>query len=130
MGVRHKTASIPNNQCKMRYTFHRMRTVALGQILALVRDNGERGLENLRAVILQLEPAFSDPNRVATANHKMLTIEQKNRGFSEYYAEFEVIASDLDCIHSDHRNALRIGSSEKERTVSSIGICWGSFLGF
>jgi len=43
----------------------------------------------------------------------MREIKQKNREFSQHYAEFQVIAADLDWNPSALRNALRIGSSEE-----------------
>jgi hypothetical protein len=43
----------------------------------------------------------------------MQEIKQKNRELSQYYAEFQVIATDLDWNPSAHRNALRMGLSEE-----------------
>jgi hypothetical protein len=43
----------------------------------------------------------------------MKEIKQKNREFSLYYAEFQVIAADLDWNPSALRNALRSGLSEE-----------------
>jgi hypothetical protein len=43
----------------------------------------------------------------------MREIKQKNREFSQYYAEFQVIAADLDRNPSALRNALRMGLSEE-----------------
>jgi hypothetical protein len=43
----------------------------------------------------------------------MREIKQKNREFSQYYAEFQVIAADLDWNPSALRNALRMGLSEE-----------------
>jgi hypothetical protein len=43
----------------------------------------------------------------------MREIKQKNREFSQYYAEFQVIAADLDWNPSALRNALRSGLSEE-----------------
>src|SRR5882757_755298 len=113
MVIRHKPASFPNEQSKMRYAFNRLRGVALGQILPHVREDGTIGLEDLPAFIQLLEAAFGDPDRVATAERRMREIKQKNREFSQYYAEFQVIAADLDWNASALRNALRIGSSEE-----------------
>jgi hypothetical protein len=78
-----------------------------------VRDNGEIGLGDLSAFIQLLEAAFGDPDRVATAESAMKEIKQKNREFSLYYAEFQVIAADLDWNPSALRNALRSGLSEE-----------------
>jgi len=113
MVIRHKPASFPDKQSKMRYAFNRLRGVGLGQILPHVRENGIIGLEDIPALIQLLEAAFGDPNRVATAERKMREIKQKNREFSQYYAEFQVIAADLDWNPSALRNALRIGLSEE-----------------
>jgi len=78
-----------------------------------VREDGTIGLEDLPAFIQLLEAAFGDPDWVATAERKMWEIKQKNREFSQYYAEFQVIAPDLDWNPSALRNALRMGLSEE-----------------
>jgi hypothetical protein len=43
----------------------------------------------------------------------MREITQQNREFSQYYAEFQVIAADLDWNPSALRNALGMGLSEE-----------------
>jgi len=43
----------------------------------------------------------------------MREIIQKNREFSQYYAEFQVIAADFDWNPLALRNALQIGLSEE-----------------
>jgi hypothetical protein len=43
----------------------------------------------------------------------MREIKQKNRKFSQYYTEFQVIAADLDGNPSALRNTLRSGLSEE-----------------
>jgi hypothetical protein len=43
----------------------------------------------------------------------MREIKQKNRAFPQYYAEFQIIAADLDWNPSACQNALRIGFSEE-----------------
>jgi len=113
MVIRHTPSRFPDEQAKMRYAFNRLSGIALKQILPHVRDNGEVGLEDLPAFIQLLEAAFGDPDRVATAERNMKEIKQKNREFSLYYAEFQVIAADLDWNPSALRNALRSGLSEE-----------------
>jgi hypothetical protein len=110
---RHKPASCPDEQSKMRYAFNRLRGIALGQILPHVREDGTIGLEDLPVFLRLLEAAFEDPDRVAIAERKMREIKQKNCEFSQYYAEFQVIAADLDWNPSALRNALRMGLSEE-----------------
>jgi hypothetical protein len=97
----------------MRYAFNCLIGLTLKQILAHVRDNGDIRLETLQAFIQRLEAAFGDPDRVATAERNMKEIKQKNQEFSLYYAEFQVIAADLDWNPSTLRNALRSGLSEE-----------------
>jgi len=99
----------------MRYAFNRLRGVALGQILPHVQEDGMIGLKDLPAFIQLLEAAFGDPDRVATAERKMWEMKQKNREFSQYYAEFQVIAADLDWNPSALLNALRMGLSEERK---------------
>ena len=78
-----------------------------------VREDGEIGLENRPTLIQLLEAAFGDPDRVATAERKMREIKHTNRWFSQYYAEFQVIAGDLDRNPSASQNALQMGLSEE-----------------
>jgi hypothetical protein len=97
----------------MQYAFNRLWGEALGQILPHVRKDGTIGLEDLPALIQLLEAAFGDPDGVATADRKMRQIKQKDSEFSQYYAEFQVIAADFDWNPSALRNALRMGLSEE-----------------
>jgi len=97
----------------MRYAFNRLRGIVLGQILPHVREDRTIELEDPPAFIQLLEAAFGDPDRVATAERKMREIKQKKREFSQYYADFQVIAADLDWNRSALRNALRMGLSEE-----------------
>jgi hypothetical protein len=113
MVIRHTPSRFPDEQAKMRYAFNCLSGLALKQILPHVRDNGDIGLIDLSAFIQLLEAAFGDPHRVATAERAMKEIKQKNREFSLYYAEFQVIAADLDWNPSALRNALRSGLSEE-----------------
>jgi hypothetical protein len=113
MIIQHKPNSFPDEQSKMRYAFNRLSGLALRQILPHVRENGEIDLGDLPAFIQLLEAAFGDPDRVATTERNMREIKQNNREFSQYYAEFQVIAADLDWNPSALRNALRSGVSEE-----------------
>jgi hypothetical protein len=94
--IRHIPSRFPDEQAKMRYAFNRLSGLAMKRILPHVRDDGEIGLQDLAAFIQLLEAAFGDPDRVATAERNMKEIKQQNREFSLYYAEFQVIAADLD----------------------------------
>jgi hypothetical protein len=70
-------------------------------------------LECLPALLQLLEAAGGDPGRIATTKRKLQDIKQKKSEFSQYYAEFQVIAADLDWNPSALRNALRVGLSEE-----------------
>jgi hypothetical protein len=113
MVIRHTPSRFPDEQATMRYAFNHLSGLALKQTLPHIRDNGDIGLEDIAAFIQLLEAAFGDPNRVATAEHNMKEIKQKNPEFSLYYAEFQVIAADLDWNPSALRNALRSGLSNE-----------------
>jgi len=54
------------------------------------------GLEYQPAFTRLLKVACGDPDWVAPTKRKMGAIKPKNRDFSQYYAESEVIATDLD----------------------------------
>jgi len=97
----------------MRYAFNLLRGVALVQILPHVREDREIGLEDLPAFLQLLEAAFGDSDQVGTAERKMQEMKQRNREFSQYYAEIQVIAADLDWNPSALRNALWMGLSEE-----------------
>jgi hypothetical protein len=97
----------------MRYAFNRLRGLAIGQILPHIREDGMIELEDLPSFINPLEAAFGDPDRVATAEWKMWEIKPKNREFSQYYAEFQVITADLDWNAPALGNALRMELSEE-----------------
>ena len=63
--------------------------------------------------IIQLpEAAFGDPDQLPSAERKMREINQMNCEFSQYYAEFQVIAADLDWNLSALRNTLPMGLSK------------------
>jgi hypothetical protein len=113
MIIRHKPNSFPDEQSKVGYGFNRFSGLALQQILPHVQQDGELDLGDLTAFMQLLEAAFGDPDRVATVERNMREIKKKNREFSQYYAEFHVIAADLDCNPSAHQYALRSGLSEQ-----------------
>jgi len=113
MMIRHQPTRFPDEQSKMRYAFNPLSSLALRQILPHIREDGEIDLVNLTALIQLLEAAVRDSDRVATAERNMREIKQKNREFSQYYAEFQVIAADLDLNPSALRNVLRSGLTEE-----------------
>jgi len=96
MVIRYKPGSFLDKHSKMRYAFKRLRVMTLGQIVPHVREDKTIGLEDLPAFMPLFEAAFGAPDQVATAKPKMQGIKHKNRECSQYYAEFQVVAADLD----------------------------------
>ena len=78
-------------------------------MLPHVREEGNIGLEDLPTFFQLLEAAFGDPNREATPERTMMEIYQTNCELSQYYAEFQCVAADLDWNPSALRNALQMG---------------------
>ena len=109
MVIQHKPATFPNEQSKMRYKFNHLRGLALSQIMPYIQESREIGLEDVSAFIQLLEAAFVDPNWVATAGWEMWEIKQQNTEFSQYYAEFQVIATNLDLNPPAMQIALPMG---------------------
>ena len=115
MVIPHKPASFADNQLKMPYAFNRLRGVALDQILPHVCEDRMIGLQDRPAFVPLSEEAFGYHNQVINAERKMREIEEYNRAFSQYYAEFRVITANLDCNRFALQNALRMGLSEEMR---------------
>jgi hypothetical protein len=121
MVTQYKPASCLDQQSKMRYVFNRQRRITLGQILSQVREDNTIGLEDLSPCIQLLQPAFGDLDRVAAAEQKMREIIQRNRKFFQYYAEFQIIATNLDGNPWALRNALRMVLSEEMKDSFTYG---------
>jgi len=77
--------------------------------------NGHIGLEGLPAFTQLLGAAFGDADRVATAEWRKREIKPKNDMLSQYYAEFEDVAADLDRNLLALWNTLRIVLSEARK---------------
>ena len=58
-------------------------------------ENDEVNLANLAALIVILDTAFGNPNRVAEAEFKLSTLQQGVREFILYYAEFQRYTADV-----------------------------------
>ena len=66
-------------------------------------------LENVQALIDILEEAFGNPNRIAEADAKLCSLQQGNREFTSYYAEFQRYASEVKWDETAKLFALRRG---------------------
>ena len=91
--LRLKAALYPDNQSKLRYAVSLLEDRALDQITPHIEDD-RIDLDDLAELIDILETAFGDPDRVATSERKLRSLQQANRDFSTYYAEFTCYAVD------------------------------------
>ena len=66
-------------------------------------------LKDVEALIDILEEAFGNPNRVAEAEAKLCNLQQGNREFTFYYAEFQCYASEVKWDETAKLSALRRG---------------------
>lgn len=106
------TTRFPTPQLRLSYAINRCEGRAMEQLLPYIRDNGTiTGLDDVEDVISVLQTAFGDPDRAATARHKLQTLRQGNKEFSLYYAEFSRLVSDLDWDQRATMDALRHGLS-------------------
>ena len=58
-------------------------------------ENDKVNLANLATLIAILDTAFGNPNRVAEAESKLLTLQQGAREFMLYYAAFQHFTADV-----------------------------------
>lgn len=98
-------------QAKMAYTINRLEGRALAQIQPFVNDEGVITLDNVATVIQTLQIAFGDPDRAATARHKLQSLRQGNKEFSVYFAEFQMLVAELNWDATATMDALRNGLS-------------------
>jgi hypothetical protein len=101
----------PTEQHRMAYTVNRLEGRALAQILPFVNNDGQVTLDNVAAVITTLQTAFGDPDRAATARHKLQSLRQGNKEFSVYFAEFQMLVAELNWDATATMDALRNGLS-------------------
>lgn len=101
--------AFPDVQSQLRYTVSRLEGIALEQVTTFVTDDGIN-FENVNTLITHLNTCFDDPDRVGTATHKLQTLKQGNRQFSEFYAEFQryALMSNWDnaALHATLRRAI------------------------
>ena len=92
--LRLRAATYNNEQAKLHLAINCLTGDAMDQAQAYVTDN-RVNLANLGALITILENAFGNSNRVVEAEMKLCTIEQENRDFAAYYAEFQRYAAEV-----------------------------------
>jgi hypothetical protein len=102
----------PTDQDQLQYAANRLEGAALDQILLYLKDN-HVNLDNLAVLICILENAFDDPDRMGTAERTLRNLQQNNRDFATYYAEFQRYAPDTAWDNAAKRFALREGLSRE-----------------
>ena len=107
-----KVATYPDEQAKLRLAVNCLTGDTMGQVQSYV-ENDKVNLANLAVLIAILDAAFSNPNRVAEAKSKLLTLQQGGREFALYYAEFQRYTADVQWDEVAKLEALRRGLSYK-----------------
>ena len=106
--LRLKAALYPDDQSKLCYAVSLLEDRALDQITPHIEDD-RIDLDDLAELIGILETTFGDPDRVATAERKLRSLQQANRNFSTYYAEFTRYAADTNWNEAGKRSQLEEG---------------------
>ena len=104
--LRLKAPTLPDEQARLRYAISLLKDRALSQVRPYVRA-GRVDLDNLEALIAKLEEAFGDPDRVATAEGKIMNVKQGNKDLSTFFAEFSKYAADLERNDTAKRSVMR-----------------------
>src|SRR6266576_632079 len=110
----------PTPQHILKYAINRLEGAALNQLLPYVQ-NDNVNLADLAALVRILEDAFGDPDRVATAERELEKLQQKNREFSAYYADFQRLIAEVQWNDHGKRYALSRGlSSELKAALVAV----------
>jgi hypothetical protein len=57
--------------------------------------SGEVKLDSVKVLVDMLELAFGDQDKEATAKQELLRLKQRDRKFSQHYAEFQRYVADV-----------------------------------
>lgn len=81
----------PTPQSRMTYVSGRLLGTPYGLVLPYI-TGGRCTLPDYESILHILEQAYGDPNRIRNAREELYRIRQKNRGFSEFLADFQRLA--------------------------------------
>jgi hypothetical protein len=74
----------------MRYAANRLEGVPLAQIQPYVgKVTGYVKITNLKIILQMMLLAFNDQDHQTTAKRELSKLQQRNRDFSHYFAEFQ-----------------------------------------
>jgi predicted transcriptional regulator len=107
-----------DNQHKLHYVYGYLKGNTQNQIQPYVQTN-QVSLEDIEALIRNLEATFSDPDEVGMASGELDHLTQGNCKFSIYYAEFQCLMAILDYDSKAKKATLKRGLS-KELQASLI----------
>jgi hypothetical protein len=92
---------------------------AFAQVKAYVTNEGIN-LANVLALIMVLEMAFGDPDRVMIAEQKLEMLQQTNYDISTYYIEFQCYAADVQWTDPAKRTALIRGQNNEIKDALAL----------
>jgi hypothetical protein len=133
--IARKPRTLDTEQKKLRYAAGRLEKVALAQIMPYCDEvSGEVKLDSLKTLVDMLELAFGDQDKEATAKRELLRLKQRDREFSQYYAEFQRYVADMKWNAEAQMDALQNGLSNElkdslqhadmpDNIVDSIKMC-------
>src|SRR6202158_1200193 len=121
---RWKTKAFDTEQKKLRYAVGRLEGMALVQLMPYCDEaTGEVKLDSLKELLEMLELAFGDQDKVATAKRELLKLKQRDREFSQYFAECQRYVADVKCNTEAQMDALQNGlSNELKDSLTSAEI--------
>ena len=106
--LRLKVVSFPDEQSRLRLAINCLAGEAMDQVQQYVKAD-RVDLDNVEVLIDILEEAFGNPNRMAEVEAKLCSLQQGNREFTSYYAEFQQYASELKWDETAKLSTLRRG---------------------
>src|SRR6202022_1065679 len=109
-----KPITYNTEQKKLRYAVGRLEGVALDQLMPYCDEvTGEVKLNSLKDLIDMLDLAFGDQDKAATAKRELLKLKQRDREFSQYFAEFQRYVANVRWNTEAQLDALRNGLSNE-----------------
>ena len=112
-------AQFPAEQQKLRYTVGLLQGNAFFQIQPYILET-TIDFTNVTELLNVLETAFGDPDRTGTAERKLETLEQADRDFATYYAEFSLHVANTQWKDAAKSTALSRGLSNEIKVAHAL----------
>ena len=107
----------PTMPGKLAYAISRLKDTALYQIRPYIKDDDTIDLRDVSELITKLELAFGDPDRKATAQRELRRLQQANREFHVYLAEYQRLIPDTGYNEEAKRSILLEGISNELKSA-------------